>query len=98
MRSQQKVVQSLYMPPLVQLNQITSKHQSDMQIIEERFDECRQIHDRVEKLNERVQKSSETIGRLSEREKKLAVFLVNLNNKLYAQKLDREDAVQIVDQ
>jgi hypothetical protein len=57
-----------------------------MNLIDHRFEECDKIQDRFQKLNIRVQKSNVAIAKISEKEKKLAVFLVELNNKLLRQK------------
>lgn len=65
------------------MGEIMSKHQKDMEIIQERFAECDQIHERLTNLNSRINKSNINIAKTSEKEKKLAVFLVDLNNKLF---------------
>ena len=57
-----------------------------MEIIQERFSECDAINERLTKLNARITKSNINIAKTSEKEKKLAVFLVDLNNKLFKQK------------
>ena len=57
-----------------------------MAFIEERFSECDKFQERLQKLNTRVNKSNQEIANISENEKKLAVFLVDLNNKLLKQK------------
>ena len=54
-----------------------------MEIIQERFSECDAINERLTKLNARITKSNINIAKTSEEEKKLAVFLVDLNNKLF---------------
>lgn len=76
------MVQNLYMPPLEQMEELNQNHQQTMKIVESRFRECQNIQERVKKLNKRVQQSNVDLAEMSSKEKKLAVFLVELNNRL----------------
>ena len=70
------------MPPLEQMEELNQNHQQTMKIVESRFRECQNIQERVKKLNKRVQQSNVDLAEMSSKEKKLAVFLVELNNRL----------------
>jgi len=54
MRTQNKVLQNLYMPPLEQIKELNENHEKTMNIVEEKFRECQDIQERIKKLNKRV--------------------------------------------
>lgn len=56
------------------------------------------LQKRVDILTRKGIKSNQTIAKISETEKKLAIFLVELNNKLYEQRYEQKnEAVANVD-
>jgi hypothetical protein len=47
MRASKKIVESQYLPPNEQVNQIIASHDHNMSLIEQRFSECDSIQDRM---------------------------------------------------
>ena len=54
-----------------------------METIKEAYDECPQIAIRLEGLQDRVDRSDRAMSRISNIEKRMAVFFLDLNNKVY---------------
>ena len=63
--------------------EVIERHTHDMDLIVQQFSDCDNIQERLSKLSTRISTSNKSIAQVSEREKKLAVFLVELNNKLF---------------
>ena len=76
----------MYIPINLQITNTMTKHLDDMLQVQETFDRSIALQTRIDTLTRKGVKSNQAIAKISETEKKLAVFLVELNNKLHQQR------------
>lgn len=61
------------------------KHTEDMETIKEAYEESPSIALRLENLTDRIDRMDRAMSRISNIERRMALFFIELNNKVYEQ-------------